>query len=72
MLSQLDDARAIDDLRSSAQYEVNCTPISRDPAPAAYLLEHDQAVKQPDTISPNSAHLSPINPEQLNDLLTSF
>ena len=46
-------------------------------ASAADCLESEQAAKVPtddgiDSISPNSAHLSPINPVQLSDFLTSF
>ena len=69
MLASLDDQKGSEDRRGHAHNAVSCTP---DPAPYAYLIEHEQVVKQPDSVSPNSAHLSPINPDQLNDLLTQF
>lgn len=50
------------------------TPLGLDPAPNGYC-DDKEAAKVPESVSPhspNSGHLSPINPVQLNDILTSF
>ena len=50
------------------------TPLGLDPAPSGYC-DDKEAAKVPESVSPNSpnsGHLSPLNPVQLNDILTSF